>query len=221
MTDMGWQQGESGDSMESFPKVHDTAAWHYLCFGTKLNVEGEIETASSPPPADDVTTRSQTPFGVLPDEGNILVAEDVGNQEVPCIGAPMVHPEHHLGGPSGHTSSVESLVTRWGAALPPSLRLLRRLDEVSRACLLRMHIGWIMNLKELAKDRACWLFAVAVIVDRPLDANTSSALATLFRKCSELKSTVTTREDPIIAMLDILLSIAGSYFGQRATSIGS
>ena len=221
---MGWQPGESGDSVESLPKIHDTAAWHYLCFGTKLNVEGGTEAASSTQVADDVTARAQTQ-GILrasenvSDKEGILVAPDTRDQEAPHIDSPLARSDH-LSGHAVHVSSLEGAGTKWGVALLPQLRLLRRLDEVSRALLLRQHICWMMDSKQLAKDRACWLFALAVVVDRPLDANTSSALATLFRKCSELKSRVTTREESALPMLDILLSIAGSYFGQRATSIG-
>lgn len=222
---MGWQPEELGDSVESLPKIHETAAWHYLCFGTKLNVEGGTEAASSTQVADDVTARAQTQgmlraSGNISDKDDILVAPDTRNQEAPHIDSPTVHSDPLSGGHAVHVSSLEGAGTKWGIAVLPHLRLLRRLDEVSRALLLRQHICWLLDFKELAKDRACWIFALAVVVDRPLDANTSSALATLFRKCSELKSRVTTREEPALPMLDILLSIAGSYFGQRATSIG-
>ena len=222
---MEWQPGEAGDSVESLPKIHDTTAWHYLCFGTKLNVEGGTEAASSTQVADDVIARAQTQGMLRASEGvsdkeDILVAPETRNQEAPHTDSPMVHYDHLLEGHAVRVSSIEVAGTKWGVALLPHLSLLRRLDEVSRAFLLRQHICWMMDLKQLAKDRACWLFALAVVVGRPLDANTSSALATLFRKCSELKSRVTTREEPTLPMLDMLLSIAGSYFGQRATSIG-
>lgn len=65
---------------------------------------------------------------------------------------------------------------------PPLLSVLMRLDEVKRAALLRYHIAWLERVDGLPEGRAQWLFALSVVVDKPLDAQTMAAYRALLRR---------------------------------------
>lgn len=64
----------------------------------------------------------------------------------------------------------------------PLLGILMRLDEVKRAALLRYHIAWLERVDGLPEERAQWLFALSVVVDKPLDAQTMAAYRALLRR---------------------------------------
>jgi hypothetical protein len=66
---------------------------------------------------------------------------------------------------------------------PPLLGILVRLDAVSRAALLRFHIAWLERVDGLPYERTVWLFALSVVIDKPLDAHTSAAFRALLRRC--------------------------------------
>lgn len=95
----------------------------------------------------------------------------------------------------------------------PSLAILMRLDEISRAILFRYHVAWLEEQKNLSYERALWLFALAAVVDSPLDGQTSASFRDLLRKCAELR-TDKKPGDEELCMLNILITIAGDYFGQ-------
>lgn len=99
----------------------------------------------------------------------------------------------------------------------PVLRVLLRLDEVSRATLFRYHVSWLKEQSNLAYDRAVWLFALAAVVDSPLDDQTSAAFRDLLRKCAELRLEKKLDNEEL-HMLNILVTIAGEYFGQAEHS---
>lgn len=65
---------------------------------------------------------------------------------------------------------------------PPLLGILMQLDEVKRAALLRYHIAWLERVDGLPEGRAQWLFALSVVVDKPLDAQTMAAYRALLRR---------------------------------------
>jgi hypothetical protein len=64
----------------------------------------------------------------------------------------------------------------------PLLGILLRLDEVQRAALLRYHISWLERVDGLSLGRAQWLFALSIVVDKPLDAQTSATFRSLLRR---------------------------------------
>ena len=64
----------------------------------------------------------------------------------------------------------------------PELGILMRLDEVKRAALLRYHISWLERVDGLPEERTQWLFALSVVVDKPLDAQTMAAYRALLRR---------------------------------------
>ncbi|XP_024526169.1 gem-associated protein 2 [Selaginella moellendorffii] len=96
----------------------------------------------------------------------------------------------------------------------PSLSTLLSMDEVSRATLLRHHISWLDDLENLAEERALWLYALSAVVDEPLDLDTSAAVRELLRKCALIRASRNFRGERELEMLNIIITIAGNYFGQ-------
>ncbi|CAM6048466.1 unnamed protein product [Sphagnum compactum] len=103
---------------------------------------------------------------------------------------------------------------------PPLLGILVRLDAVSRAALLRLHIAWLERVDGLPYERTLWLFALSVVIDKPLDAHTSAAFRALLRRCAILRATKVSADDEELHRLNLLITIAGHYFGQSEDLLG-
>ncbi|KAG0563246.1 hypothetical protein M758_8G015100 [Ceratodon purpureus] len=101
----------------------------------------------------------------------------------------------------------------------PLLGILMKLDEVKRAALLRYHIAWLERVDGLPEERAQWLFALSVVVDKPLDAQTMAAYRSLLRRCASLRASKTSAEDEDLHRLNVLITIAGRYFGQAEDAL--
>ncbi|XP_006663367.1 gem-associated protein 2-like [Oryza brachyantha] len=95
----------------------------------------------------------------------------------------------------------------------PTLTMIRNMDAVSRAATLRNYIYMIQSLDKLSRNDCLWLFALCVAVDTPLDAETCASLRSLLRKCANILATKSVMDDEV-AMLNILIAIAGRFFGQ-------
>ncbi|KAF5749299.1 hypothetical protein HS088_TW04G01265 [Tripterygium wilfordii] len=95
----------------------------------------------------------------------------------------------------------------------PTLSTILGMDYVSRASTLRKRISLIESMDELSRNDCSWLFALCAAVDTPLHADTSAALRSLLRKCANLRAGKSELDDEV-AMLNILATISGKYFGQ-------
>lgn len=95
----------------------------------------------------------------------------------------------------------------------PTVSLIRSLDAVKRAATLRNYISMLESASILSRDDCLWLFALCVAVDIPLGAETCASLRCLLRKCSSLLARKSGPDDEV-AMLNILITITGKYFGQ-------
>ncbi|KAH7425797.1 hypothetical protein KP509_11G071900 [Ceratopteris richardii] len=108
---------------------------------------------------------------------------------------------------------AQKLCSPCGNVNSPCLKFLLRLDENSRATLLRYHVEWLKEQSQLGHHRAMWLFALAAAVDYPLDDQTCAAFRDLLRKCAEFRA-VKSEVDEELYMINILITIAGEFFGQ-------
>ncbi|CAM6088473.1 unnamed protein product [Calypogeia fissa] len=106
-----------------------------------------------------------------------------------------------------------------GVSRLPFIHLLLRLDEVSRAALFRHHVSWLENVDGLPKDRVLWLLALSAVVDVPLDSQTSAAFRALLRHCSGVRALKQTRDDEDLYLLNVLITVAGVYFGQAEAGL--
>ncbi|GER27872.1 survival of motor neuron protein-interacting protein [Striga asiatica] len=95
----------------------------------------------------------------------------------------------------------------------PTLSKILKMDFAARISMLKRRISCIENMSTLTRDESLWLFALCVAVDWPLDASTSAALRSLLRKCASLRAGKKEVDDEV-AILNILVTISGRYFGQ-------
>eukprot|EP00249_Psilotum_nudum_P010448 c22550_g1_i1 orf=117-1646(+) len=118
--------------------------------------------------------------------------------------------------PSEHSVDEPFMEVMGGCS--PFIRILLSLDEVSKAALFRYHVSWLEGVEVLTYKRALWLFALSAVVDKPLDDITSASFRALLRKCATLRSSKKHKDEELY-MLNILVVIAGSYFGQADESV--
>lgn len=95
----------------------------------------------------------------------------------------------------------------------PTVSMILGMDTVTRAVTLQKHIRTLEAAPILSRDDCVWLFALCVAVDMPLYAEMSASLRSLLRKCSSLLAEKSEPDDEV-AMLNILVTIAGKFFGQ-------
>lgn len=95
----------------------------------------------------------------------------------------------------------------------PTVPSILNMDILSRAAALRKRISSLEAASSLSKDDCLWLFSLCAAVDTPLGAETCASLRCLLRKCSSLLA-LKSEQDDEVAMLSILVTIAGKYFRQ-------
>lgn len=94
-----------------------------------------------------------------------------------------------------------------------ALSVILEMDSVARVSMLRKRISAAERGRRLCWDDCVWLFALSAAVDCPLDADTCAAFRSLLRKCAILRAEKVELDDEV-AMLNILATISGRYFGQ-------
>ncbi|KAL1535312.1 hypothetical protein AAHA92_28109 [Salvia divinorum] len=97
----------------------------------------------------------------------------------------------------------------------PTLSAILKMDSATRTSLLIERVDRVvdMDVDVLPYKDSLWLFALCAAVDCPLHADTSAALRSLLRKCASLRAAKTEIDDQVI-VLNILVTVAGKYFGQ-------
>lgn len=95
----------------------------------------------------------------------------------------------------------------------PLLSVILSLDAVSRAAMFRRHVKALENNEALSRPDLEWAFALSVALDEPVDAETSASIRCLLRKCALLRASKIDYDDDVV-MMNIIITIAGKYFGQ-------
>ncbi|KAI0496280.1 hypothetical protein KFK09_022594 [Dendrobium nobile] len=95
----------------------------------------------------------------------------------------------------------------------PTLTSILAMDVTSRAFILRSSIRSLEAAIALSREDCLWLYALSATVDSPLDVDTCASVRCLLRKCSNLLAAKSQVDDEV-SMLNILIAIAGKYFGQ-------
>lgn len=120
--------------------------------------------------------------------------------------------DHDTSLPSEHSSPKTSADEISG----PWLSVILRMDSVARVSTLKKRIRSVETMNTLSRNDCAWLFALCAAVDTPLDADTIAALRSLLRKCAILRAAKCELDDDIV-MLNILITVAGRYYGQSET----
>ncbi|KAL5715142.1 hypothetical protein ACHQM5_017009 [Ranunculus cassubicifolius] len=95
----------------------------------------------------------------------------------------------------------------------PKLSKLVGMDFVARASMLRNRIKLLEAKDALSRRDCAWLYGLCAVVDVPFDAEMGASLRYLLRKCAKLRSEKSNSDDEV-AMLNILVTISGRFFGQ-------
>ena len=77
--------------------------------------------------------------------------------------------------------------------------------------LLRWHVEWLQEAGGLTDERAQWLFALAALLEKPLQMGPAGNLRALLRCCASWRRGATAAGG---ARLDTMVAIAGAYFRQ-------
>lgn len=95
----------------------------------------------------------------------------------------------------------------------PSLLDIQRMGAVGRVSMIRKRISSFEEKNAPSRCDCSWIFALCAAVDTPLDSDTCASLRSLLRKCAALRA-LKSEVDEEVGMLNILVTIAGRYFGQ-------
>jgi hypothetical protein len=95
----------------------------------------------------------------------------------------------------------------------PLLGIILQLDDATTTLLVNYLIEWLED-NELNEERIAWLFALLLVLDKPLDPDTAASLQALLRKCCVARARLTNPRDSIVASLNILITIITKFFGQ-------
>lgn len=95
----------------------------------------------------------------------------------------------------------------------PTVSAILGMDTVSRASMLRACISSLETVTMLSRVDCMWLFSLCAAVDVPFGAEMGGSLRCLLRKCASLLAQKSEPDDEVV-MLNMLVTIAGRYFGQ-------
>lgn len=103
----------------------------------------------------------------------------------------------------------------------PTTSLLLQFDQVMTQKILGYHVEWLTT-RQLSSSRGKWLYSLLAKLEKPLHQDISALMRQLYRRCSILRYDLTNNNnnnnkltfDDQLAVLNLLISITGSYFGQ-------
>ncbi|KAF2073030.1 hypothetical protein CYY_005646 [Polysphondylium violaceum] len=96
----------------------------------------------------------------------------------------------------------------------PTFSLVKRLDHVMVVNLVNYHIEWLEK-RYLTKERSYWLYILFLVLEKPIDSDTSSNLRSLLRRLAYFRSKIESTKDSLLPSINILMTIVGQYFGQQ------
>lgn len=82
------------------------------------------------------------------------------------------------------------------------------------AALFQHHVAALRALPGLPLARAQWLFALSARIGKPLHAGGAAGFRALFARCAALRAGVGGPGDPLLPRANVLMAVAGAYFGQ-------
>ncbi|CAG8749714.1 27597_t:CDS:2 [Dentiscutata erythropus] len=113
------------------------------------------------------------------------------------------------------SENKENEIYETAAMMLPFLSIISRLDQPTTIALLFYHIKWLDSGITITKCQ--WLFALFVKVDKLVTPNQMAILRSVCRKCIDIRQNLDMLdvEDPILATLNMIITIVRRYFGQR------
>lgn len=102
------------------------------------------------------------------------------------------------------------------AGWPPRTRLVLQFDAVMTQAVLAHHVSWLEAAPRLEQSRALWLYALLAHTEKPVHRDVEAVIRRLVLRLVALRSALPSLDDPQLPLLQILLVVAGRYFGQVA-----
>ncbi|CAH8355798.1 unnamed protein product [Eruca vesicaria subsp. sativa] len=90
---------------------------------------------------------------------------------------------------------------------------IQGMDSVTRVSRLKKRICLVEKESGLQSSDCIWVVALCASVDTPLDGDTCACLRAILRKCASLRASEV-EDEQVIIMANMLITIAGRYFGQ-------
>ncbi|GAB4813374.1 hypothetical protein N2152v2_000420 [Parachlorella kessleri] len=100
------------------------------------------------------------------------------------------------------------------SSLMPELYHIRGLEQVEVLQRAGAHLRRVSRGPGLSPQDAAWLYAYSARIEKPLLADTCALYRALLKHCCRLRAEVCDPQDPLLPHLNILIAIAGCYFGQ-------
>lgn len=101
----------------------------------------------------------------------------------------------------------------------PQTRLLLQFDAVMTQAVLAHHVTWLERLPGLDEGRALWIYALLAHLDKPLHRDVEAVIRRLFLRLAALRASLPSLSDRQLALLQILIVVAGRYFGQVSLTL--
>lgn len=90
---------------------------------------------------------------------------------------------------------------------------IQGMDSVTRVSRLKKKICLVEKESGLQRSDCVWVVALCASVDTPLDGDSCACLRAILRKCASVRA-VEVEDEQVIIMANMLITIAGRYFGQ-------
>ncbi|CAD5315535.1 unnamed protein product [Arabidopsis thaliana] len=93
---------------------------------------------------------------------------------------------------------------------------IQGMDSVTRVSKLKKRICLVEKESGLQSSDCKWVVALCASLETPLDADTCACLRGLLRKCASVRAETSLEvgDEEVITMANMLITIAGRYFGQ-------
>lgn len=104
------------------------------------------------------------------------------------------------------------------AGWTPQTRLLLQFDAVMTQAVLSHHVAWLEVLPRLNEARALWIYALLAHLEKPLHRDVEAVIRRLFLRLAALRASLPSGSDQELTLLQILIVVAGRYFGQVSFS---
>jgi len=96
---------------------------------------------------------------------------------------------------------------------PPLLSIISAISQPLAVDLLEHHIEWFEKIG-LSPEQGRWFYALLICLDKPTPPEAVSLLRCLARKCGILRASLSSRDDPLLPHVNLLITLVARYFGQ-------
>lgn len=209
------------------PPMKDRAAWHLFCLGVEEEAEeGEEEEdggmGDQPGDGGEGEEDGDEEEGEVEIEGEGGAENGAGEGDSAAIAAAKRLLAQQMGLEDGDppvpTAPAAAAPPKWAGQVnvAPTLTLLLQFDHVLIQRLLATHTDWLCA-RDLTLPRAQWLYCLLARLEKPLYQDAAAVVRQLYRRCCELRAALSTEAGTFaqdLAALNVLVCIAGAYFGQ-------